>query len=88
MGGWNCTVITDKPMNFSNLVGFKNMVLTKKKGLVHTPKPVFSTWENSFKDVHEHIDAFTPKRVHYNDYLRSVIPWSNNEWTLYHTFRS
>jgi hypothetical protein len=88
MGDWNCTVITDKPMNFPELVGFKGMVLTKKKGLVHTPKPVFSTWKNSFKNACEYIDAFTPKGAHYNEYLRSVLPWSKNEWTLYRTFKS
>ena len=88
MGGWNCTVITDKPMDFSEVVGFKRMVLTKKKRLVHTPKPVFSTWKNSFRNVCEYIDAFAPKGAHCNDYLDSVIPWGKDEWRLYYAFKS
>ena len=87
MGGWNCTVITDKPMDFSELAGFKGIIYKRKKGLVHAPKPVFSTWEHSFRDVCEYIDAFAPKGARHDEYLRSVIPWSNNEWALYHAFK-
>ena len=32
--------------------------------------------------------CITPKGAYNNDYLRSVIPWSKPEWTLYHTFKS
>ena len=87
IGGWNTMVITDKQLDFPQLVGFQDMVYEKRKGVTYTPKPVFTTW-NCFKSVYNYIDQFTPKWTEYNDYLCSVLPWSKNEWVLYHTFQS
>jgi hypothetical protein len=81
-------VITDKQLDFSPLVGFQNMVHKKMKRFVHTPKSVFSTWDNSFKKVYDYTDQFTPKWTKYKDQKTSVLPWGENEWMLYHTFRS
>ena len=86
-GDWNTVVITDKQLDFAQLVGFQSMVYEKRKGVTYTPKPAFSTWD-CFKSVYTYIDAFTPKRMEYNDQGCSVVPWGENEWTLYHTFKS
>jgi hypothetical protein len=80
-------VITDKQLDFPQLVGFQDMVYEKRKGVTYTPKPVFSMW-NCFKSVYNYIDQFTPKRIEYNDQVCPVLPWGKNEWVLYHTFQS
>ena len=87
IGDWNTMVVTDNQLDFAQLVGFQEMVYTKRKGLVHTPKPTCTTWGTCFKSVSTRIDQFAPLWAEYKGYISSALPWGENEWRLYQTFK-
>ncbi len=87
-GDWNTTVVTDRPLDFSVLVGFQKMVYRGVKDCVYTPKAVLTTWDASFKDCHEQVSAFTPREPEYKHRRLTSLPWGKDEWTLFHAFKS
>ena len=58
------------------------------KGCTKPRETLGEKWDNSFKKVYDYTDQFTPKWAKYKDKKISVLPWGENEWMLYHTFRS
>ncbi len=86
-GDFNTTVVTDRPLDFSILVGFQKMVYQGVKDCVYTPKAVVTTWDESFRECHEQVSAFTPRGPEYKHRQLTSLPWSKDEWTLFHALK-
>ena len=85
-GDWNTMVITDRPLDFSKLVGFENVVKQGVRYCSYTPKVRFRTWDESFEKIYEHIDRFTPAREECKDRRLTPLDWGTDEWKLFSAF--
>ncbi len=86
-GDWNTMVITDRPLDFSQLVGFQKMIYQGVKDAVYTPKAVLTSWDESLKECCEQVSAFTPRKPEYKNRTLTSLPWGEDEWTLFHAFQ-
>jgi len=86
-GDWNTMVITDRQLDFPQLVGFESIVYQGVKGNVYTPKVTYTTWDESLKKIYEHIEKFTPGEPEPKKRLVPPLKWGEDQWKLYHAFR-
>ncbi len=86
-GDWNTMIVTDRPLDFSKLVGFQKMVYQGVRGLTYTPKVALTAWDESFKECHEQVAAFTPRGTEYKNRRLTSLSWGKDEWTLFHAFK-
>lgn len=86
-GDWNIAVTSCKPLDFSQLTGFKDMVYSGVKYQVKTPKIPFTNWKSCFCKVNTIIKDFKPGISSKNRELASALPWDRDEWKLFSTFR-
>ena len=84
-GHWNTLVITDKLLDFSQLVDFQAMTAEGKRGAFYTPFVTQTTWEESFKKAHNMIKS-TPVQVNTREEA-PFLPWGEREWKLYYAFK-
>ena len=87
LGDWNTMVITDRQLDFSQLVGFESVVYQGVKGNVYTPKVEFTMWNESLKKIYEHIEKFTPGEPESKKRLTPPLNWGEDQWKLYHAFK-
>jgi hypothetical protein len=79
---WNTMVITDKPLDFSKLVGFRTMIYQGVKQNVYTPRINYTTWEEGFRKSFDVIDEYTPTIGYKNRVVKpslsmKLIGWMN-----------
>ncbi|MBU7026969.1 MAG: hypothetical protein HXS48_08505 [Theionarchaea archaeon] len=86
-GDWNTMVITDRQLDFPQLVGFESIVYQGVKGNVYTPKVESTTWDESLKRIYEQIEQFTPGEPESKKRLTPPLNWGEDQWKLYHAFR-
>ena len=84
-GHWNTLVITDRLLDFSQLVGFQAMTARGKRGFCYTPFVKHTTWEESFKTAFDMIKN-TPVQVTAREEA-PPLPWEESGWKLYHAFK-
>jgi DNA-binding Lrp family transcriptional regulator len=87
-GDWNLMVVTDRPLDFSKLIGFETMAMQGVRGRSYTPKVTYITWDESFKKAYEEVERFTPARTEFKD--RTLAPrlgWGKDEWKLFRAFK-
>ena len=84
-GQWNTLVITDKLLDFSQLVDFQGMTAEGKRRAFYTPFVTHTTWEESFKKARDMIKS-TPVQANTRE-LAPPLPWGESEWKLYHAFK-
>ncbi len=87
-GDWNTMILTDRPLDFSKLVGFQNTVHWGVRDCVCTPKAELIAWDEWLKGCHEQIAAFTPGRNQAKNRKLISLPWKEKEWALFHAFKS
>jgi len=87
LGDWNTMVITDRQLDFSQLVGFESVVYQGVKGHVYTPKVKSTTWDQSLKKMYEQIEKFTPGTPECPEILAPPLEWGEDQWKLYHAFK-
>ncbi len=87
-GDWNTMIVTDRPLDFSKLVGFQKTVYQGVRGSTYTSKAASTTWDEWLRGCHEQIAAFTPKEAEYKNRTQVSLPWDKDEWTLFHAFKS
>jgi DNA-binding Lrp family transcriptional regulator len=86
-GHWNTLVITDRLSDFSNFEGFKTMVYQGKRGYSHTPTIQYTTWDENFKRINEHLNhVMLPPPEDTSLVLSPSVPWAPDEWKLYYAF--
>jgi len=86
-GDWNTMVITNNPLDFSQLVGFQNVVYQGIRYCSYTPKPAHTTWDESLKKVCQQIAQGTPARIEYKSRKVAPLTWQEDEWKLFHIFK-
>ena len=87
-GDWNIMAVTDRPLDFSKLVDFENMVRQAVRGHSYTPKVEYTAWDESFKKAYEEVNRFTQVRKEYKDRrLAPRLDWQEDEWKLYYAFK-
>lgn len=87
-GEWNIMVVTNRPLDFSKLVGFETMVNQGVRGCSYTPKAKYMTWDESFKESYQKVTRFTEVRSEYKDRrLAPPLDWEEDEWRLFHAFK-
>ncbi|MBU7025561.1 MAG: winged helix-turn-helix transcriptional regulator [Theionarchaea archaeon] len=86
-GDWNTMVITNNPLDFSQLVGFHNVVYQGIRYCSYTPKPAHTTWDESLKKVCQQIAQGTPARIEYKSRKVAPLTWQEDEWKLFHIFK-
>ncbi len=86
-GDWNTLVIANRLLDFSQLVGFQNIVYRGVKYCSHTPPVVQTTWEQSFSDINKKIAHFAPGEPEKRSGLAPALPWKDNEWKLFNAFK-
>jgi len=87
LGDWNTMFITDRQLDFSQLVGFESIVYQGVKGNVYTPKARFTTWNESLKKIYEQIKKFTPGEPESKKRPVPPLNWGEDQWKLYHAFK-
>ncbi len=76
-------VVTDRPLDFSTLVGFQNVVHWGVRDGVFTPKAELVTWDEWLKRCREQIAAFTPRKTQDKEERLTSLPWGEKEWKLF-----
>jgi hypothetical protein len=84
-GDWNTMVVTDRLLDFSNLVGFQSLINQGTRGCSHTPHVACISWNESFRKLYSYIEPFTPEPV--SNPRTPPLNWGSNEWKLFHTFK-
>ena len=86
-GDWNTTVITDRLLDVTKLVGFEKVVAQGVRYHSYTPKVELTTWDKTFQEVYKKLSQFKARP---EDKIREITPlnWQEDEWTLYHAFKS
>jgi hypothetical protein len=85
-GAWNTQVITDCPLDFSQLQGFQHTEFEGQKENVYVSQVHFLEWEEAFQRMKEIITAFSPGiETYHQEKVR--IDWSPDEWNLFQAFR-
>ena len=87
-GDWNIMVVTNRLLDFSQLVGFQSMVARGVKGITDTPKVEYIPWVLCFTKINEKIKEFTPAQRKSKTRTSPYLTWDNDEWKLYHAFKS
>jgi hypothetical protein len=87
-GNWNTMIVTDRPLDFSKLIGFQEMVHHDVIQATDTPKPEYTTWKESFRKCHKLIEQAEPSIEYKNRRQAPFLPWGDNEWKLFHTFKN
>jgi DNA-binding Lrp family transcriptional regulator len=85
-GDWNTLVISVIPLNFSRLVGFKDMVYTGVKYGMDTPKIKFKEWSTCFDAVNNTLEKFSPGSPCKNRELGPELEWGTRGWKLFSAF--
>ena len=86
-GDWNTMVVTNRLLDFSQLVGFHNVVTQGVKYRSCTPKVEYTSWDESFTKVHEKIVEFTPLQNEHKHRQITPLLWGEDQWTLFHAFK-
>ncbi|MGC1120420.1 MAG: winged helix-turn-helix domain-containing protein [Candidatus Methanofastidiosia archaeon] len=87
-GDWNLMVITDGLVDFSQLTGYEKTVYQGIRYHSATPKTDYVLWGNSFEKAFHEIETFKPYRENKDRELAPVLDWGEDEWKMYHAFRS
>jgi hypothetical protein len=86
-GDWNTLVITDKQVNFANLVGFESMVSQGLKGYSYTPYVECISWKKSLRKMDNYIHTFRPAAEQKASTPAPSLTWGEDEWKLFCTFK-
>ncbi|MBU6998744.1 MAG: hypothetical protein HXS41_05510 [Theionarchaea archaeon] len=86
-GDWNAMVITDRLLDFSQLVGFENMVYQGVRYRSYTPRVENLSWDMTFSKCADHIRSFTRRREHKNRTLAPPLDWEEDQWKTYQAFK-
>ena len=87
-GDWNTLVITNRLLDFSRLVGFESVVYQGVKYCTYTPAVEYTTWNQSFERIHEHLCRFAPWKSEITSRLQAPsLTWGEDEWALYQVFK-
>ncbi len=85
-GDWNTVVVTDHLIDFSRLVGFQKTVYQGERGCICTPKAEPLTWDECFKKASDSVKTLALKSE--PKQRRLTLPWGQDEWLLFHTFKN
>ena len=85
-GDWNTLVITDRFLDFSQLVGFQSLVYQNEKGAVYTPPVAYCPWNTWLQKMYDHLDTLSLK-VGSGTAAAPLLDWDENGWKLYHAFK-
>ena len=85
-GDWNFLFVTERIFDFSKLVGHSQTHFYGKRESVWDIPPQSCRWDDAFNRLQESLDENIPRSTLPTG--REVeIPWSENEWKLYDTFK-
>lgn len=87
LGDWTTMVITDRLLDLSQLVGFRNMVYQGVRGYSYTPKVEYIKWDECFKKIEERMDEFAPDQLEYADRALPSVTWGEDQWKLFFAFK-
>ncbi|MBU6998850.1 MAG: hypothetical protein HXS42_14440 [Theionarchaea archaeon] len=87
-GDWNTMVITDRLIDFSQLVGFKTMIFQGVRYHSYTPETPCISWSESFERCSHQIERFTPHNELKNRQLTPALTWNEDEWKMYCAFKN
>ena len=85
LGDWNFLFVTESPIDFSKLVGFSETHFCEKRGSVWDIPPQFCRWDDAFKSLQESLADIPRSKIPSKRQVE--IPWSGDEWNLYHIFK-
>lgn len=87
VGPWNVFIISEKKMDFSKLLGFKQDFFQGVKGTTHFSTVTSLDWDTSLETMYNTIDQPFKK-------IRSTLyhecpnnPWKERGWTLYNALK-
>jgi hypothetical protein len=87
-GKWNIMVITNRLLDLSQLVGFKEMVFKGVRGVSYTPKVNFLSWEQCAYQVEDYLHTFEERLTPAPRNVLSELPWGKQEWKLFSALHS
>ncbi|MGC1120250.1 MAG: winged helix-turn-helix domain-containing protein, partial [Candidatus Methanofastidiosia archaeon] len=86
-GDWNAMVITDQLIDFSQLVGFENILFQGVRYHSYTPETVCIPWSEGFERCSHQIKRFTPHTEYKNRTLPPALTWGEDQWKMYYAFK-
>jgi hypothetical protein len=86
-GDWNTCIISDTPLDFSQLIGCESLVYTDEKIESQLLKARSISWDGAFRDIQERIQAFSPAVYDDEQKVLPVLSWESDQWALYHAFK-
>ena len=85
-GSWDIMVSYNKDINFSEIPGFKGEVTKGYRGIIHTPRVPFVTWEHAFQKIHALLHRGAHERASFFTYSPQVPDWDEEEWEMFYYF--
>jgi hypothetical protein len=86
-GDWNAMVITDRLIDFSHLVGYKETVFRGVRHHSYTPRIHHISWPKGIEECSTCISRFTPHIQKKNRSLAPVLEWGEDQWKIFHAFK-
>jgi hypothetical protein len=86
-GSWNTSIISERPLDFSRLVGFETMVYRDEKVESELLKAQMISWDAVFREKNESIHKFSHRVKNQDVKEMPVLDWRRDEWALYHAFK-
>lgn len=86
-GDWNVMVITDRLLDFSQLVGFETIVYQGVRYRSYTPKVDYLLRGKTFGKCADYIRTFARRIERKDRTLAPALDWGEDQWKMYQTFR-
>jgi hypothetical protein len=86
-GDWNVMVITDNLVDFSQLVGFEEILFQGVRYHSYTPETAYISWSEGFERCSHQIEKFTPHKEYRNRTLAPALTWGEDQWKIYYAFK-
>lgn len=84
-GKWNIMIVSDAPVDFTLLKGFRTCIIEGSKSLTHLSKVIFLDWHASMESIEAGITPPEEKTTLYE--MGPPLQWDKNDWTLYKEFK-
>jgi hypothetical protein len=84
-GKWNIMIVSDAPVDFTLLKGFRTCIYEGAKSLTHLSKVTSLDWSTSVKSIEAGITAPEKKTTLYE--AGPPLQWDKEDWALYRRFK-
>jgi hypothetical protein len=85
-GSWDIMVSYNGDIDFNEISGYRGEVTRGYRGLIHTPRIPFVTWEHALKKINALLSQAEYEREPFFIYSLRIPEWDEEEWQMFYYF--